>query len=66
MLLPPPPTESRRLLEITEKTREIQQPQLGSSALRLTGKRVAPRACIYPVSWGNGVLDIALRVYKKC
>ena len=31
MLLPPPPTESRRLLEITEKTQEIQQPQLGSS-----------------------------------
>ena len=28
---PPPPTESRRLLEITEKTQEIQQPQLGSS-----------------------------------
>ena len=27
----PPPTESRRLLEITEKTQEIQQPQLGSS-----------------------------------
>ena len=27
----PPPTESRRLLEITEKTREIQQAQLGSS-----------------------------------
>ena len=29
---PPPPTESRRLLEITEKTQEIQQAQLGSSA----------------------------------
>ena len=27
----PPPTESRRLLEITEKTQETQQPQLGSS-----------------------------------
>ena len=27
-----PPTESRRLLEITEKTQEIKQPQLGSSA----------------------------------
>ena len=30
---PPPPTESRRLLEITEKTQEIQQPQLGSSVI---------------------------------
>ena len=34
LLLPPPtPTESRRLLEITEKTQEIQQAQLGSSAI---------------------------------
>ena len=32
LLLPPPPTESRRLLEITEKTQEIPQAQLGSSA----------------------------------
>ena len=31
LLLPPLPTESRLLLEITEKTQEIQQPQLGSS-----------------------------------
>ena len=31
----PPPTESRRLLEITEKTQEIQQPQLGSSSILL-------------------------------
>ena len=32
VLLPPPPsTESRRLLEITEKTQEIQQALLGSS-----------------------------------
>ena len=30
----PPPTESCRLLEITEKTQEIQQAQLGSSVLR--------------------------------
>ena len=28
---PPPPTESRRLMETTEKTQEIQQAQLGSS-----------------------------------
>ena len=31
LLLPPPPTESRRLLEITEKTQETEQAQLGSS-----------------------------------
>ena len=34
LLLPPPPTESRRLLEITEKTHKIPQAQLGSSAFR--------------------------------
>ena len=33
-----PPTESRRLLEITEKTQEIQQPQLGSSEYTLQGR----------------------------
>ena len=33
ILLLPPPTESRRLLEITEKTQEIQQAQLGSSVI---------------------------------
>ena len=33
LLLPPPTDESSRLLEITEKTPEIQQAQLGSSAI---------------------------------
>ena len=32
-LLQPPPTESRQLLEITEKTQEIPQAQLGSSVI---------------------------------
>ena len=36
MLLPPPPTESCRLVEITEKTQEIHRPQLGSSATPAT------------------------------
>ena len=39
-----PPTESRRLLEITEKTQEIQQPQLGSSGTSQGGRRRYPRS----------------------
>ena len=38
----PPPTESRRLLETTEKTKEIQQAQLGSSAV--PAKQTPPSA----------------------
>ena len=46
----PPPTESRRLLQITEKTQEIQQPQLGSSVFTLY-------SCLFGVCF---VIDVSV------
>ena len=50
ILLLPPPTESRRLLEITEKTQEIQQPQLG----QLCGSRIFPCSPDADATFGGG------------
>ena len=52
-LLLPPPTESLWLLEITEKTQEIPQAQLGSSVTLVLIPRQNTILCVWYHSWQN-------------
>ena len=68
----PPPTESRRLLEITDKTQEIQQPQLGSSASghnQITNSKTMVWVPVYLQSNANSWFErhlVSAKLRKHC